>query len=61
VRSLLARPSLLILDDIGGVLDEPTRQSLRGLLSTRRDLAVIEATVDTPLLLAPFQEIQVTP
>ena len=60
VRALLTAPSLLVLDDIGGVLDEESRQRVRALLAARGDLAVIEATVDSPLLRAPFSEIKVT-
>lgn len=60
VRSLIARAlvhqcHLLILDDVAGVLDEGTQHQVRQLLAQRRDLTVIEATVDAARLIEPTQ------
>jgi ABC-type transport system involved in cytochrome bd biosynthesis fused ATPase/permease subunit len=49
-RSLLAGPSLLMLDDVAGVLDVESRDHVRRALSALSDLAIIEVTVDTPLM-----------
>ncbi len=49
-RALLADAALLVLDDVAGVLDEVARGRVRDVLEQRRDVAVIEATVDRPLL-----------
>ena len=51
-RALLARPALILLDDVGGVLDVANRERVARLLDERADVAVIEASVDTPLLRA---------
>lgn len=57
-RALLASPSLLVLDDIAGVLDTNARESVRATLKDRPSLAVIEATVDTPLTRTPTSRIE---
>ncbi len=49
-RALLAQCDLLILDDVAGVLDEEGRRLVRAVLGSRSSIAVVEATVDTPLL-----------
>ncbi len=49
-RCLLAQPALLVLDDIAGVMDEHARESLRVVLDSLTDVAVVEATVETSLL-----------
>ena len=49
-RALLAGATMVLLDDIGGVLDEPTRDQVRGVLERAEALTIIEATVDTPVL-----------
>jgi ATPase subunit of ABC transporter with duplicated ATPase domains len=49
-RCLLANPKLLVLDDVAGVLDAPSRVLVAKALGERRELAVIEACVDRPLL-----------
>jgi len=49
-RCLLANPSLLVLDDIAGVLDVHNRDQVRRALNDLPHTAIIEATVDTPLL-----------
>jgi ATP-binding cassette subfamily C protein CydD len=49
-RCLLAKPALLVLDDIAGVLDEEARTLVRSTLGHFAHMAIIEATVDTPLL-----------
>jgi ABC-type transport system involved in cytochrome bd biosynthesis fused ATPase/permease subunit len=49
-RALLANVSLLILDDVAGLLDEDARHSVRATLAGLPHVAVLEATVDTPLL-----------
>jgi ATP-binding cassette subfamily C protein CydCD len=59
-RALLAHVSLLVLDDVAGVLDEGARALVRTAL-TEANLAVIEATVDTPLIATPTQRIELRP
>ncbi len=49
-RALLARPALILLDDVAGVLDVANRERVSRLLNEHTDVAIIEATVDTPLL-----------
>jgi ABC-type transport system involved in cytochrome bd biosynthesis fused ATPase/permease subunit len=49
-RALLASVSLLVLDDVAGVLDRDARDRVRASLAETSGLAVLEATVDTPLL-----------
>jgi ABC-type transport system involved in cytochrome bd biosynthesis fused ATPase/permease subunit len=58
-RCLLANPELLVLDDIAGVLDEPSRREVASALQEHPSLGVIEATVDTPLLESPTQRLEV--
>jgi ABC-type transport system involved in cytochrome bd biosynthesis fused ATPase/permease subunit len=60
-RGLLAQPSLLILDDVAGVLDEASRARVTDVLAARRDLAVVEATVDTPLIDEPTALVRIEP
>jgi ATP-binding cassette subfamily C protein CydCD len=49
-RCLLANPKLVVLDDVAGVLDAESRTLVASALGGRRELAIIEATVDRPLL-----------
>jgi ABC-type transport system involved in cytochrome bd biosynthesis fused ATPase/permease subunit len=49
-RALLNGSTLLVLDDVAGVLDAGARDDVRRVLDEFSDLAVIEATVDTPLI-----------
>jgi ATP-binding cassette subfamily C protein len=49
-RTLLATPALLVIDDVAGVLDDDSRRLVRDVLSNVRTFGVIEATVDSPLL-----------
>ena len=49
-RALLARPALILLDDVAGVLDVANRERVARLLNQLGDVAIIEAAVDTPLL-----------
>ncbi|HET9088838.1 MAG TPA: ATP-binding cassette domain-containing protein [Acidimicrobiales bacterium] len=49
-RTLLARPALILLDDVAGVLDVANRELVSRLLNEHADVAIIEATVDAPLL-----------
>ena len=58
-RCVLAEPSLLVLDDIAGVVDVHARRSIRSLLNSLNDVAVVEATVDTPLLDHAHQRFEV--
>jgi len=58
-RCLLVHPSLLVLDDIAGVMDEHARAALRTVLDSLTDLAVVEATVDTALLGRTTQRVEV--
>ncbi|MHB1208823.1 MAG: ATP-binding cassette domain-containing protein [Acidimicrobiales bacterium] len=54
-RSLIRHPDLLILDDIAGVMDATTQQMVRQRLERETDIAIIEATVDAPLVKSPTQ------
>ncbi|HUZ41113.1 MAG TPA: ATP-binding cassette domain-containing protein [Acidimicrobiales bacterium] len=49
-RALLARPDLMIIDDVAGVLDADSRRLVRSVLDEHPRLGLVEATVDTPLL-----------
>jgi ATP-binding cassette subfamily C protein CydD len=60
-RALLAKASLLVLDDVAGVLDAKSRDLVRVALEDDRTLAIIEATVDTPLVVTPSQRIELRP
>jgi ABC-type transport system involved in cytochrome bd biosynthesis fused ATPase/permease subunit len=60
-RALLNGSTLLVLDDVAGVLDPDARADVRNVLEELSDLAVIEATVDTPLLRTPTQRIELRP
>jgi ABC-type transport system involved in cytochrome bd biosynthesis fused ATPase/permease subunit len=60
-RALLAKVSLLVLDDVAGVLDAQVREQVRRALELEEALAIIEATVDTPLLATPSQRIELRP
>jgi ABC-type multidrug transport system fused ATPase/permease subunit len=57
-RCLLGSPDVLILDDIAGVMDQVTRQKVQRRLDEERQLAIIEATVDSPLLTSPTRHIE---
>lgn len=57
-RCLLADPVLVVLDDIGGVLDERSKDLVTAALGTHQRFAVVEATVDRPLLSAVDQRIE---
>ncbi len=59
-RALLARPALLVLDDVAGVLDEEARRRVRDVLADGT-VGVIEATVDTALLTNTTYRIELTP
>ena len=60
-RALLADVSVLVLDDVAGVLDSEVREQVARALSREENLAVIEATVDTPLLASPSRHIELRP
>ena len=61
-RALLAHPDLLVVDDVAGVLDDDARRARARACSTSyRALAVVEATVDTPLLTDVTQRIELAP
>ena len=49
-RALLAHPTLLVIDDIAGVLDVESRARVRSVLEGHPALCIVEATVDTPVL-----------
>lgn len=49
-RGLVAQASVFVLDDIAGLLDEQSRQQLSNLFVTLRDVCVIEAAIDHPLV-----------
>lgn len=58
-RALLARPALLVLDDVAGVLDDEARRRVRDVLADAT-VGVIEATVDTALLTNTTYRIELT-
>jgi len=60
-RALLAGVSLLVLDDVAGVLDAGGRDQVRRALAREETLAIIEATVDTPLIETPSRRIELRP
>jgi ABC-type transport system involved in cytochrome bd biosynthesis fused ATPase/permease subunit len=60
-RALLHRSTLLVLDDVAGVLDAESRDDIRAVLNELHDVAVIEATVDTPLLTTATHRIEIQP
>jgi ABC-type transport system involved in cytochrome bd biosynthesis fused ATPase/permease subunit len=60
-RALLAHADLLIIDDVAGVLDEDARRRVRAVLGAQRSLTVVEATVDTPLVIDVTYRIELTP
>ena len=60
-RCLLAEPSLLVIDDVAGVLDTSARDAVTLVLERRPQLAIIEATVDTPLLRDATVRIEILP
>lgn len=59
-RSLLAQPALLVIDDVAGVLDDASRTRVVEVLAALLEVAVIEATVDSPLIDAPTTHVVVT-
>jgi ABC-type transport system involved in cytochrome bd biosynthesis fused ATPase/permease subunit len=60
-RALLSDPNLLVLDDVAGVLDLEARDRVRTALRDLPELAIVEATVDTPLLLEATQRVEIRP
>lgn len=60
-RALLAEPDLLVIDDVAGVLDDDARRLVRRVLDEHRAIAIIEATVDTPLLTDAAVRIELAP
>jgi ABC-type transport system involved in cytochrome bd biosynthesis fused ATPase/permease subunit len=60
-RAVLAGPSLLVLDDVAGVLDLDARAHVRSALEGLTDVAIIEATADTPLLAGITRHIEIQP
>lgn len=58
-RVLLSEPTLVVLDDVAGVLDADARDSVRRALAALPHLAVLEATVDTPLLADATRRLEV--
>ncbi len=49
-RAILARPSLLVIDDVAGVLDEAGRERVSDVLGSLAGIAIVEATVEAPLV-----------
>jgi ABC-type transport system involved in cytochrome bd biosynthesis fused ATPase/permease subunit len=60
-RCLLTSPALLVLDDIAGVLDANARVLVRDALDRYPHMAIVEATVDTPLLTSATHHIELAP
>lgn len=58
-RVLLSAPSLIVLDDIAGVLDDEARDHVRRALAALPNLAIVEATVDTPLIVDATLRIEI--
>lgn len=58
-RCLLAEVDLLVLDDIAGVLDATSRECVIRALDEHPRLAIIEASVDSPLLGGDVARIEV--
>lgn len=58
-RALLADPQLILLDDIAGLLDEQSKRKVQSVLSQHSNIAIIEATVDNPVLLNPTARFEV--
>jgi ABC-type transport system involved in cytochrome bd biosynthesis fused ATPase/permease subunit len=59
-RALLARPDVLVIDDVAGVLDDDARRVVREVLHQHLAICIIEATVDTPLLSDVTTRIELT-
>jgi ABC-type transport system involved in cytochrome bd biosynthesis fused ATPase/permease subunit len=59
-RALVHDPRALILDDVGGLLDEGSRQAVRRELEGRLDLAVVEVNVDDTLFISATTELRLT-
>lgn len=57
-RTLLARPEVLCIDDIAGVLDDDARRMVQRVIESHETLGVVEATVDTPLISAATGRIE---
>ena len=60
-RALLAEPALLVLDDVAGVLDSDSRGRVAAVLESLPTLAIVEATVDTPILVNVVDQLVVRP
>lgn len=60
-RALLARPDVLYIDDIAGVLDDDGRRIVQRVIVNNATLGVIEATVDTPLVTDVTHRIELGP
>ncbi len=60
-RTLLAGAVVVLLDDIGGVLDASARRQVGHALDETPDLTIVEATVDAPLLTSFDLRIEVGP
>ncbi len=58
-RALLIPVSLLVLDDVAGVLDAEARRCVQATLAQTTGLAVLEATVDTPLVERPTLQLDI--
>ena len=60
-RALLAEPALIVLDDVAGVLDATNRRRVAAVLDSMPSLAIVEATVDAPILSAATDLVLVRP
>ena len=58
-RTLLADPQLVLLDDIAGLLDAASKQNVQNVLARYSNIAIIEATVDNPILTNPSDRFEV--
>ncbi len=59
-RALLHHVALVVLDDVSGVLDEDARRAVRATLEGLPNLAIIEASVDTPLMSSANRRIELS-
>ena len=57
-RALLLSPTLLVLDDVGGLLDEAARAAVRSEIGRHEDIAVIEITVDRASLISATSSVR---
>lgn len=60
-RAFVAEVATLFIDDVAGLFDEATRGLVRAALTVRPELAIVEASVDRPLIVSPSARVELTP